>query len=66
MNHYKIETICSIYGKSIFYTKAFTPFDAAEKAANILSWREKEDILKQEVMIQDGSKETWIFENKKA
>lgn len=62
MNTYRTRTTCSIYGTQIFLTKAHTPYDACEKAENKLSWRAKEDILKVEVMILDGTKQTWTFE----
>jgi hypothetical protein len=61
MNLYKVITECSIYGKNEFNTKAHTPYDAAEKAENRMSWRHQEDIIKQTVIILDGSKQQWEF-----
>lgn len=63
MNSYKVITVCEIYGTNVFFTQAHTPFDAAEKAEKMLSWRAKEKMIRQEVLILDGSKKTWIFES---
>lgn len=62
MNLYRVTTAGQIYGVNVFNTKAYTPYDAAEKAANIMPWRAKEDIAQQTVIILDGSKQTWTFE----
>jgi hypothetical protein len=62
MNIYTVETYCELYGKSIKGEKAFTPFDAAEKATNHMPWRHKEQIKKQIVTIMDGTKKQWEFE----
>lgn len=62
MDTYKVETICTIYGKMIKHEKAHTPFDAAEKATKNMPWRHMEDLEKQIVTIMDGTKREWIFE----
>lgn len=62
MNSYRIETIGKIYGKTINFKNAYTPFDAAEMSMIRMPWRHKEDVTHQIVMILDGSKKTWRFE----
>lgn len=66
MQTYKVETFCNIYGKQTTFEKAYTPFDSAEKAQRFLNWRKKEQLIKQIVTIQDGTKRTWIFENERS
>lgn len=61
MNNYRVETNMEVYGKSIMYVSAHTPYDAAEKATKHMGWRQKDDIKIQEVMILDGSQQTWEF-----
>jgi len=63
MNSYRVETIGDIYGKSIKCVSANTPYDAAEKGMNHMPWRHKEDVKIQTVMILDGTKQTWTFQN---
>ena len=65
MNTYKVETIAGVYGKQITFEKANTPYDAAEKALRFLSWRAKEELETQMVLILDGSKKTWTFKGGK-
>lgn len=62
MNIYTVKTYCETYGLFEKTEKANTPFDAAEKAKLKMRQRHKEDIIKQEVQIMDGSKKKWNFE----
>lgn len=65
MNSYRVETIGEIYGKMIKCVSAYTAFDAAEKAIERMTWRSKEDIQSQRVIILDGSKKEWTFGGEK-
>jgi hypothetical protein len=63
MNLYKIKTTCENYGVWIHHVSAYTPFDAAEKAASKLNWRYREQVKEQQVRAQDGSGQVWTFDD---
>lgn len=63
MNLYRVKTICETYGIWIHHVSAYTPFDAAEKAASKLNWRYREKVQEQHVRAQDGSGQEWTFDD---
>lgn len=61
-NTYNVTLNCGVYGEVLGGGKANTPYDAYDKAVSKLPWRWKEELTTGEVMILDGTKQTWIFE----